>query len=154
MALFRRNYDDMYSSDYRSDRSPWSTSGTPMRSGYEHDYGGQNAANRSFTSWNSDRYHPAYGEEYRTREFGRDYDQGYKSRWQTDYGDPYGDRRYHTPMRVIRGSAHGYDRTPRYGRDYNAGYPFGYLPYSARAGYDSGYNRRFPQYGGYDRGWF
>lgn len=154
MALFRRNYDDRYTSYYRPGTSQWGT-GSPMRSGYESDYyGGQNAGNRRFTSWTSDRFDTNYGNEYRTRDLGQRYDQRFKSRWQTDYGDPYGDRRQRTPMRVIRGSAHGYDRSLRYGHEYGSGYPFGYLPYSARAGYDSGYNRRFPNYGAYDRGWF
>lgn len=46
---------------------------------------------------------------------GYDADYGYKSRWQTDYGDPYGDRVNRTPMRVIRGEFHG-----GYGADYGA----------------------------------
>ena len=109
---------------------------------------------------------------------GTEYDAGYKSRWQTDVGDPYGDRANRTPMRMIRGDFHGYgedyrpaqdrgfrggvERPPRYGRS-----PMGYDPYQNRGGYQGrpgrwnreGWNRESPGYRGYsenryDAGWF
>ena len=45
---------------------------------------------------------------------GMDYDRGYKTRQQTDAGDPFGDRQAHTPIRMTgggRGGMNRYDRT-------------------------------------------
>jgi hypothetical protein len=50
--------------------------------------------------------------------YSADYDRGFKSREQTDAGDPFGDRPNHTPIRVTggsRGSLNRYDNG--YGRD-------------------------------------
>lgn len=44
-----------------------------------------------------DRYDAGY------RSYGRGYDRDYRDRWQTDFGDPYGDRSNRTPFRLIRG---------------------------------------------------
>lgn len=57
---------------------------------------------------------------------GQDYDRGYKTRQQTDAGDPFGDRQNHTPIRVTgggmnsnRGSLSRYDNGyDRNGRDW------------------------------------
>jgi hypothetical protein len=45
-------------------------------------------------------YGVGYGQVYRTRGYGGEYE---KSRWQTDYGDPFRDRERGTPIRVMRG---------------------------------------------------
>lgn len=85
---------------------------------------------------------PAYG--YRSGGFGfggfdrgprGGYDRSYKSRWQTDNGDPYGDRTQNTPFRVTRGEFEGRDRNPNRWGPYDRG----------------DYGARGP--GRYDRGW-
>ncbi len=66
------------------------------------------------------------------------YDASYKSRAQTDYGDPFGDRGRRTPVRVIRGrTSRRYDRNypPRY---HTAGYDRGYRGAARVRGYDEG----------------
>lgn len=61
-----------------------------------------------------------------------DLDYGRKSRWQTDYGDPFGDRISHTPMRMIRGDfdpqRYGGGYQPRYGGEYQPRYGGEYGP--------------------------
>lgn len=104
--------------------------------------------------------------------YGAGYDQDYKSRWETDYGDPFGDRSSRTPIRMTRGeyNAPGYDRgygNPGYSGGYSGvGYdrdygvnPMSYDPYANRGGYtraDRNVNYgRGNEYGagrGYDRG--
>jgi hypothetical protein len=103
------------------------------------------------------------------------YDENYKSREQTDAGDPFGDRQSGTPIRVMdeprdRGGWFGgsnYDRDTRYdrnfrgnrtgyGNDYSAN-PMGYDPYDNRGGnqrLNRGYNAGFRSNRGYDRDWF
>lgn len=106
------------------------------------------------------------------------YDRGFKDRWQTDNGDPFGDREARTPMRMMRGPfghEHGYDRDMQggfrggpgydrgthgefrggrgYGRDMGArsapgGMPVGYDPYTQ---YDTMQGGTWAG-GGYDRG--
>lgn len=52
---------------------------------------------------------------------GMDYDRGYKTREQTDAGDPFGDRQAHTPIRMTggnRGGMNRYDADHRNGRDW------------------------------------
>jgi hypothetical protein len=66
-----------------------------------------------------------YGGEYQRGQYGREFR---KSRWQTDYGDPFHDREQHTPIRVLRGSFEDYAdefrtggsrrRSGGYGADY------------------------------------
>jgi hypothetical protein len=114
---------------------------------------------------------PPYGSDYAGRDsrrgydrpyWGHDtwrYDENYKSREQTDAGDPFGDRQSGTPMRVVdeprdRGwfGRGGYDREQRYdasyrydrgygasnrpdrgyGGDYRSANPMGYDPYESR----------------------
>lgn len=80
------------------------------------------------------------------------YAQHRKTREETDYGDPFGDRQARTPIRVLRGGfAHHDDRPMRGDRYDNPGFD----PYGGRSGtygaYGGGYNR------GYDAGfrdWF
>ena len=71
---------------------------------------------------------PLYG--YRTGGFGYRgfvpgqrgaYDRGYKSRSQTDYGDPFGDRTRSTPFRVTRGEFQGRGRSPNRSGPYDRG---------------------------------
>ena len=87
---------------------------------------------------------------YRGAYWGRGYDSGsgeeYRSRAQTDAGDPFGDWQSRTPIRVIRGDRHrnydgavwnpvrGYDHNFRHrSRDYGYG-----RVYRGARGYDSG----------------
>jgi hypothetical protein len=76
------------------------------------------------------RYGADYGRgafhgEYPRGQYGREF---HKSRWETDYGDPFHDREQHTPIRVLRGSFEDYAdefrgggsrrRSAGYGSDY------------------------------------
>lgn len=151
MALFGRDYDRDFG--YYGDRFR----------GEDRMYGGRWAG-----------YDPDYGYGAGAGAYDRDF--GYKSRWQTDYGDPFGDRVSHTPMRMVRGDFRG-----GYGSEYGNAYergryganPMGYDPYAGRGygGRDIGvrgsrWNRgsrwgRRPGRGwggpaesGYDQGWF
>jgi hypothetical protein len=132
---------------------------------------------------------PGYGQDFTGRGarsgydrpyWGHDtwrYDDHYKSRQQTDAGDPFGDRQAGTPFRVLdeprdRGWFGGYDRDfdrnnrydrgfganrGGYGNDYYSANPVGYEPYGNRGGetqrlgrtYDAGFRNR-----NYDRDWF
>lgn len=145
MALFGRDYDRDFG--YYGDR-----------------YRGRGPINEG--RWAA--YDPDFGYGYGAGPAGYDRDFGYKSRWQTDYGDPFGDRMSHTPMRMVRGEFRG-----GYGAEYGSarergrysGMPMGYDPYAGR-GYDAyDYGSRGSRWnrdsmrgrGGmmrYDRGWF
>lgn len=59
------------------------------------------------------------------------YDYNYKNRWETDLGDPYGDRAAHTPVRVMRGGFRADNRGAGW-----RGYDRGYGAYPTRAPYD------------------
>jgi hypothetical protein len=151
MGLFGRDYDRDYTYDsaYRPSRSGgrsfWGRSGSPIRPNYEDDFGGRYGE----TGWASSPSRPIrYGRESQPRGYdsfyrGRnEYDRPYKSQWQTDYGDPFGDREQQTPMRVIREESRrsrGGLFRDSYDRDYDTGYPMGYRPYSSRSRYDVGY---------------
>ena len=146
MALFGRDYDRDFSRGYRG--SNWGGNRT-----YYSEPGG--------APLNRDRFDRGYSRDlgysgasrYDTGFGATEYDRGYKSRWQTDYGDPYGDRQQNTPMRVIREQHGDYDRgftSTRYDRNFNSSpYPMGYRSYSARGGYDTGFTTRNR---GYDTG--
>jgi hypothetical protein len=110
------------------------------------------------------------------------YDDNYKSREQTDVGDPFGDRQSGTPIRVMdeprdrdRGWFGGsdYDRNFRYDRgmrgyggdynntgyggDYRAANPMGYEPYDNRGGDSQRLGRPYDsgfRNRNYDREWF
>lgn len=99
------------------------------------------------------------------------YDRDNRSRWQTNFGDPFGDRAARTPMRVIRGGYRtGYDQGYRggdrsdvrygrdrsYDRDFRRADPTGYDPYASRGETGPRGNERSRwTYGrGYDTGWF
>lgn len=158
-----RSYDRGYNTTYNR---------SPMAGGYDRGYSstpgyGTDYAGRGATG-GYDRPYRGYD----TARYGRDY----KSREQTDAGDPFGDRQSGTPMRVMDeprdrggwfGGGRGYDRDydrgfrydrnfgaerAGYGGDYRGANPMGYDPYAgneARRGYDSGFRRR-----GYERDWF
>lgn len=160
MALFGNDYDTDYG--YRSGR--WG--------GYDRGYmgnGGYSGSNGYRAGWNGgeryDRGYLGYG--------AGGYDANYKSQWETDYGDPFGDRSSGTPIRAIRGPYHAYDRNYNpgydrgymnrggwgaerqgYGNDYYSANPMGYEPY--RRGtwnrYGQEYRGNFGR--GYDSGWF
>ncbi len=113
-------------------------------------------------AWNYDSDYDREG-RYGTSDLNVDYDRDYKSRWQTNHGDPFGDRASHTPIRVMRGEfSHpeegrrglGYDRDlARRGdmdRDRSYMHGIGYDPYEDR----SRRGRRATRDLGYDRGWF
>lgn len=74
----------------------------------------------------------AYDIDYGTAGYGREYE---KSRWETDYGDPFGDRERGTPIRVTRGAYGEYgeefmgrERGRRLGRESGFGYEVEYRP--------------------------
>lgn len=88
-----------------------------------------------------------YDQSYRGNE--RGYDRGMRNRWQTDNGDPFGDRAAHTPMRIMReGYDRGYDQSYRSGqRGYDR--DFGNREFNDRDRHRGAYrNNR------YDSGWF
>lgn len=169
MALFGRDYDRNYGAGRNNyDRGMrgraqhmWNETKDETSEAFGRDrdrdrnYGGN--MNRGYGTAG-----PAYGYD---RNYGATgYDRGYKSRTETDYGDPFGDRQNRTPIRVMRGEYEGggYDRnysrnnnnnnnTGRtgYDRNYSAN-PMGYDPYYNNSGYD---NQRRSAGGmrGYDR---
>lgn len=166
MALFNRDYDRDYG--YRG-------TGRGARD-YDRDLGGRfhrpfGASRGGWTGYDRDLgyrgTHRGYDQPYWGYDTWR-YDAEYKSREQTDFGDPFGDRQQRTPIRVVDedrdrgwfGGGRDYDRefARRYGRDYYARNPMGYDPYETR-GSDLG---RLGGRGGrgyrgrvdYDRGWF
>jgi hypothetical protein len=109
MGLFDRDYDD----DIRS---------RGFRRGYGSDYLGRPyAGGERYTGaygggsgWGGghDRTFRGYDQTFRGydqtfRGYDSAYGAGRKSRYETDFGDPFGDRQEHTPIRMIRG---GYDR--------------------------------------------
>jgi len=95
------------------------------------------------------------------------YDTGYRRQWQTDQGDPFGDRTAHTPIRMTEGSYRTWSRrgTAAWNADYDADYssnPVGYDPFydqthpsRLRSGWNR-YDREFPRGRGrgYDDGWW
>lgn len=169
MAFFGRDYDRDYDAGYRSSgrnsgRSFWGTSGAPMRphSDYGVEYGERHTPRGSYRFGFAGRGGMEPG-----RGYDAGYDRAYKSRWQTDYGDPFGDRERHTPMRIIRGEYGDYDRNFRSrGQVLNPredNFPPMYRPYPQRPGRETGYDAGFGGSGGrsyrtydrgYDRGWF
>lgn len=175
--------DNRYDRGYGYDRDMNSTynRGTMGGGGYGGRGFGGNDRDTGYSST------PGYGTDYGARNargaydrpyWGHDtwrYDEHYKSRQQTDAGDPFGDRQSGTPIRVVdeprdrggwfgggRGGYDrdvGYDRTYRgdrgfgagrsgYGSDYHSANPAGYDPYDNRGG-DTNFRNR-----GYDRNWF
>lgn len=93
--LGRGGYDYGYRTGGGWDRDRFRTGGAGLRYGYDHD---------------RDRYRA-----------GGPYDREYKSRWQTDYGDPFGDRARGTPIRTMRGEFENRDEWNRR-RDYDRGF--------------------------------
>lgn len=86
---------------------------------------------------------PGYGSSRGAGGYGRDFGGGYgsdyKSDWQTERGDPFGDRRRGTPVQMRWGEFHPRDRDPggphRYGSEYD---PHGNYGYREGRGYDRG----------------
>lgn len=88
------------------------------------------------SAWNYDRdFERGGGNMGASSDMGGGYDRNYKGRWQTDNGDPFGDRSSQTPIRMMRGGfqgggegrgamGNGYDRD--FGRGYGAGSGMGY----------------------------
>ncbi|MEX2571008.1 MAG: hypothetical protein WD737_06860 [Gemmatimonadota bacterium] len=179
MALFGGGYDNRYTNNW-SDRSHWGRSDRPLEPrssrGYGRaPYGSDYETGPAAGGWGAGDHTGGYGQDYQWGRFdrgndrgyyGAGYDRGFKSREQTDYGDPFHDREQHTPVRVIRGRPHFQDEGFRdrnfggtsYDRSYESrGYPWGYQPYARRTGYDGGFDRgpyRGHRSSGYDRGYF
>ncbi len=136
MAFWNRNYDR----EYGAYRRGYGYGASPR---YDRDFGYNEVGRPGMWGGLPDDRENAY---YRGR---NRYDEGYKSQWQTDNGDPYGDRLTHTPMRMIRGE---YER-PEHGNQAHR-YDRGYQGYSQRP---SGYGRPESYRGyarGYDAGWY
>ncbi|HEX2188640.1 MAG TPA: hypothetical protein VHG51_07055 [Longimicrobiaceae bacterium] len=121
--------------------------GSRQRPGYDRDTNwsagrGAGMGMGGGASWNYDRDFDrgaGYG-TYGARDMETGYDRDYKSRWQTDYGDPFGDRTNRTPIRLMRGEFHN-----REGYDVDYGRPYG-------AGSNVRYDRDMMDRGGMDRG--
>ena len=114
--------------------------------------------------WGPNRY-GRYDREFHHRQRGwepRGYDAGYRRygqgsaedayrRWETENGDPYGDRISHTPIRMMRGDYQSrYDQGFDRGRNYHAANPMGYEPYRGAWGR---MNEEIGR-GRYDSDWF
>ncbi|CAN5377952.1 hypothetical protein BH23GEM4_BH23GEM4_01550 [soil metagenome] len=194
MALFNRDYDRDFGRNRSGwgstagrgyDRGMRGKAQYAWREAQDETREGWNAAKRRFGGDGYDRDYAGrqgggygYGGGYGSgmsgydREYGSMGGSGYdreggrygKSRWQTDQGDPFGDRDRNTPIRTTRGEFEAYDRD--YGaRGYRqGGYDRGYGGYAANRG-DSGADRGYGDYDrgrawsgnrgrGYDRGWF
>lgn len=119
---FRPQYDQTYRARSAYDQAyrigPAYDRSYRPNPGYDRAYGSGMAYDRSY------RTGLGYDQSYRARP---EYDEPYRTRpertgsWQTNYGDPFGDRERGTPIRVERGSTRS--RGPwlpqvPYGRDY------------------------------------
>lgn len=161
MALFGNDYDREFGyrggmHDRERENRGWFGGGreTSRPGGWNEGWGGSQG--RGGGGWNRDRMHRdepmdrgysaggrGYGRDYGRQggaRYDRDwvgrgvYDGEYKSRHQTDTGDPFGDRQSGTPVRMIRGEFEA-----RYDRGYH--------------GAESRYDREFRGEGVYDRGY-
>lgn len=178
MALFNRDYDRDFGRNRSGggstagrgyDRGMRGKAQYAWRETQDESREGWNAAKRRFGGDGYDRDYTGrqgggygYGGGYGSGMSGYDRDHGAtrgrgydreggrygKSRWETDQGDPFGDRDRNTPIRTTRGEFEAYDRdygATGYGR---GGYDRGYGGYAANRG-DFGADRG---YGDYDRG--
>jgi hypothetical protein len=165
MGLFGRSYDNDYGRDYNR--------GGMYGAGWGSDR--PNRGRDPFDRWSGEEDRPYYrsargnygpsergysmrGYDHGYRGEGR-YDRNYKSQWQTDHGDPYGDRQSNTPMRVIRGeyesprereggsSSSWWGGNDRYDREYGAARPRS--PYGRESSMERGWGMR--DFGGRDR---
>lgn len=132
MAYYGRDYD----------RGTWGGSnyGSPAYNagggGYGPAYGGRGGYRSGYRNG-------GYGYDRNfSRGAGGGYDRNYKSQWQTDYGDPFGDRSRGTPIRMMRGEFENENRDRNGWRGYDRG--------DYRTGGDYGRSDR----GRYDRGWW
>ena len=157
-----RRIGNRYDRDVRPTQAGWNAGGTQRgrwNLGSDADYGHRWGTGGN---WGYDRdmraggITPGYG---RASAYDRDFDRGYKSRAETDMGDPFGDRAQHTPIRVV--DEDRWDRNVDRDRGWGArdrGYDVGYRsnginndPY-----YGGGMNRYDNGYRGHgrDRDWF
>jgi hypothetical protein len=151
---------------------------TPAGQGRNAGYGGEFGARRSTGGYGADYAGRGSTAGYDRPYWGYDtarYDENYKSRQQTDAGDPFGDRQAGTPIRVMDehrdrggydrgwfgfGGGRGYDRGMRYDNDTRYGNDMttnrrGFAAGSRSAnpmGYDPYDNRGVGGRGGYDAG--
>jgi hypothetical protein len=80
-----------------------------------------------------------------------DYDLEYKSRAQTDYGDPFGDRQANTPIRVVEDRDRGwFGRRGRYDREFR-GYEGDFMRSERRPGPGAGYDPYYTRGGDMSR---
>jgi hypothetical protein len=147
-GMWRRGfgYDTGYGDEYRGSGSSRTGYGAEFRGGesgrggYGGEFGGRESPFEGPMRGRSGGYagefergrflrDAGYDDEFRT--VGLGYGEEYKSRWQTEQGDPFGDRERHTPMRMMRGA------WGEFGDDYG------------RAWRERGYGREFgPRRGG------
>ncbi|MBA2245700.1 MAG: hypothetical protein H0W11_12140 [Gemmatimonadetes bacterium] len=179
MALFNRDYDRDYGnrgttgSGRGYDRGvrgsaqhAWreTKDETSERFGRDYDRGYRGGAGRGYAggtggttgyagttgSYGTTGYDRGHGTRGTTGRGYDDYGAGYKSRAQTDTGDPFGDRQSGTPIRMVRqrdeggwfgwGGGNDYDRNHRYDRGYR-GTTYGQDYSSNPMGYEPGYGR-------------
>lgn len=96
-------------------------------------------------AWNYDRDYDR-GNAFSGSDRDTGYDRDHKSRWQTDQGDPFGDRANRTPIRMMRGEFRNYDAELRDRGSYDADLGRGY-----GAGSRMDYDRDMMGRGGMDR---
>jgi hypothetical protein len=133
MGLFDRDYDREYGSR-GYDRGFRDRGGFMGSTGYDRNYNsgtrGGYGGTRGPTGYDQGfRGRAGYDQPYWGYDTWR-YDEQYKSREQTDFGDPFGDRQSNTPIRVVedhrdRGGWFG-GGGKDYGRDYRYGAEFRY----------------------------
>jgi hypothetical protein len=118
MGLFDRGYDRDHDRRPRSRDLNYDTWRYRAGNRGDNEFGGTGYNSRNYFNTTT-RPYSDYDGAYRSMRGGYDrdmrsvgigYDEQYKSRAQTDYGDPFNDRESHTPIRVMRGEARGYDR--------------------------------------------
>ena len=120
------------------------------------------------SNWNYDREFNDRGTTFgaSSGDLDRGYDRDHKGRWQTDNGDPFGDRANQTPIRMVRGGfGNNEDRgmmgSGNYDRDFGRGYGAGSnMSYDrdmvdrggmmGRGGMDRGQDRGYMHGLGYD----
>lgn len=114
MGIFNRNYDYGYRTEgsFRAYDRDAGFRGARRGHGYDADAFDQ-GARRTWGAWDNlvGRNLGGYDRDFGGRGGGwQGYDRGYRGRWQTSHGDPFGDRESRTPIRVMRGRGGGYDR--------------------------------------------
>ncbi len=110
-------------------------------------YSGRGTGMGAGGSWNYDRDFDRGGSFGASSDMGGGYDRDHKGRWQTDNGDPFGDRASRTPIRMMRGGFHNDEGRGAMGSNYDRDFGRGY-----GAGSSMGYDRDMMRGGMQDRG--